>query len=62
MATKKKPLREILPPPFPPTHFTPEEARRAVLEVMEEDRLAEEAAARAAARDRRKGGRDRSAA
>jgi hypothetical protein len=61
MTAKKKPLREILPPPFPPTHFTLEEARRAVLEVMEEDRLAEEAA-RTASSGRSKSGRDRSAA
>ena len=32
----------ILEPACPPTHFTIEEARRAVREVLEEDRLAAE--------------------
>jgi len=39
-ACEEKPFRKILPPACPPTHFTMEDARRAVLEVMEEDRQA----------------------
>ncbi|HEX6746094.1 MAG TPA: hypothetical protein VF092_02180 [Longimicrobium sp.] len=41
MARKKKQYAPILEPACPPTHFTVEQARRAVLEVLEEDRLAE---------------------
>jgi hypothetical protein len=36
MATRKKPLRKLLPPPFAPDHFTLEEAHAAVLAVMAE--------------------------
>jgi hypothetical protein len=36
MPAKKKPFRKILPPARPPTHFTVEEGRRAVLTVMVE--------------------------
>ena len=46
MPAKRKHI-EIPEPLYPPTHFTIEEARRAVLEVMEEDRIAREAAKRA---------------
>ena len=33
---KRKPLRTVKAPPFPPDHFTVEEARAAVLAVMAE--------------------------
>lgn len=36
MATRKKPLRKLLEPPFPPDHFTRAQARDAVLAVMRE--------------------------
>lgn len=42
MANKKQ-YAPILEPACPPTHFTIEQARRAVREVLEEDRRAEEA-------------------
>jgi len=52
MPAKKKPFRKVLPPLHPPVHFTMEEARRAVREVMakmgydpvEMERLAEASA------------------
>ena len=50
MPAKKKVYPEIPTLPWPPTHFTVEEARRAVLKVREEDRLAREEAKRARAR------------
>lgn len=34
MAAQRKPFRKILSPPYPPDHFTVEEARRAVIAVM----------------------------
>jgi hypothetical protein len=43
MPARKKVFPEIPTLPWPPTNFTIEEARRAVLKVREEDRLAEEA-------------------
>lgn len=46
MPAKRKHI-EIPEPLYPPTNFTVEEARRAVLKVREEDRLAREAAKRA---------------
>jgi hypothetical protein len=49
MPAKKKVFPEIPTPACPPTHFTVEEARRAVLKVREEDRLAREAEKRARA-------------
>ena len=39
---QRKRYPPILEPVCPPTHFTVEEARRAVREVLEEDRLAAE--------------------
>ncbi|HYH78854.1 MAG TPA: hypothetical protein VEX86_03635 [Longimicrobium sp.] len=36
MPTRKKPLRKLLPPPFPADHFTLEQAHAAVLAVMAE--------------------------
>jgi hypothetical protein len=39
---RRKRYPPILEPACPPTHFTVEEARRAVREVLEEDRLAAE--------------------
>lgn len=50
MPAKKKVFPEIPTLPWPPTNFTIEEARRAVLKVREEDRLAREAEKRAGAR------------
>lgn len=49
MPAKKKVFPEIPTLPWPPTNFTIEEARRAVLKVREEDRLAREAEKRARA-------------
>jgi hypothetical protein len=42
VARRRKRYPPILEPACPPTHFTVEEARRAVREVLEEDRLATE--------------------
>jgi hypothetical protein len=42
VARRRKRYPPILEPACPPTHFTVEEARRAVREVLEEDRLAAE--------------------
>ncbi len=53
MPAKKKAFPEILAPACPPTHFTVEEARRAVLKVREEDRVARETAERARAQDKK---------
>lgn len=36
MPVRKRALRTLLVPPYPPTHFTRAEARRAVLAVMAE--------------------------
>lgn len=36
MATRKKPLRKLIPPTIPPDHFTRAQARDAVLAVMRE--------------------------
>jgi len=53
----KRAFPEIPTLPYPPTNFTIEEARRAVLKVREEDRLAREAAkrTRSGKRDHAKG-------
>jgi hypothetical protein len=53
MPAKKKVFPEILAPACPPTHFTVEEARRAVLKVREEDRLARGAAKHGRARPKK---------
>jgi len=42
MATRRKQYAPILEPACPPTHFSVEEARRAIREVIEEDRAAAE--------------------
>jgi hypothetical protein len=42
VSRRRKRYPPILEPVCPPTHFTVEEARRAVREVLEEDRLAAE--------------------
>jgi hypothetical protein len=36
MPVRKKPMRTLLVPPYPPRHFTRAQARRAVLAVMAE--------------------------
>ena len=65
MPAKKKPFRKVLPPPFPPTHFTLDEARGAVREVMAEmgyDPVEMERLAEASAYEEEEGQDERDAA